>query len=73
MNDSHHKPASTKLCPLCNKDNQCALSAGQSIEHCWCQSSSISSQALSRIPASAKGRQCLCPQCGSPQGVKYER
>ncbi|THF77280.1 cysteine-rich CWC family protein [Cohnella fermenti] len=51
------------VCPLCGKENGCAMAAGRAPESCWCFAASLSADALGRIPPEAKGQSCLCREC----------
>ena len=58
-----NQPLDTSLCPLCGQANQCAISAGLPPESCWCMQTTVSQQALARLPSKARGKRCICPAC----------
>jgi hypothetical protein len=57
-----------KTCPLCGRDNQCAVAAGRPLEDCWCANVTINPRALADVPPESAGQRCLCPGCGQTQG-----
>lgn len=63
---------SPEVCPLCGQPNQCALeierSTGQKQDSCWCAQATFSAELLSRLPAHAVNRACICARCASGQG-----
>ncbi|MBV8619703.1 MAG: cysteine-rich CWC family protein [Curvibacter sp.] len=64
MNPSGSAPAAADICPLCGESNGCAMSrAGADPADCWCMRTPVAPEALARIPAAQRGRQCLCPHC----------
>jgi len=58
-------PIDTSKCPLCGKQNECAVAAGRDAESCWCMSVTMSATALASIPAEAQGKTCICARCAS--------
>ncbi|MDZ7861579.1 MAG: cysteine-rich CWC family protein [Acidovorax sp.] len=61
-------PISTaSQCPLCGQANQCAMAAGQPPETCWCMAAAVPPEALEKIPATERGKVCICPQCARPR------
>ncbi|MGM0873467.1 MAG: cysteine-rich CWC family protein [Bacillota bacterium] len=48
-------------CPLCNEENNCAITEGEKPESCWCMKVSISKQLLENI--SLGGNDCICKKC----------
>ncbi len=56
-------------CPLCGSANQCAVAQGLPPEHCWCMTSTVSPEALARLPAAERGQRCICPACGKTSSV----
>jgi predicted SprT family Zn-dependent metalloprotease len=38
------------------------MAAGKS--ECWCETVTISHEALERVPEEAKGKLCVCRKCG---------
>jgi hypothetical protein len=56
-----------EVCPVCGKANLCAMelakTTGEPQGPCWCTQVNFSAEALSRIPAGARGSACLCADC----------
>lgn len=53
-------------CPLCGRPNQCAPAASGSFGgDCWCARTTVSAEALERVPRAWRGIACLCPACAS--------
>lgn len=56
-----------KVCPLCGRDNRCAMAAGcgsgPPAAPCWCTRVTIPPPLLDRIPAAARGIACVCAEC----------
>lgn len=50
-------------CPLCGKDNQCAVTAGRPPEECWCMTLSVPQVLLEKIPSEFRRKACVCEQC----------
>jgi Cysteine-rich CWC len=50
-------------CPLCGKENQCALARGCPSTPCWCADVAIAAAVLASIPAEARGKACICRDC----------
>jgi hypothetical protein len=54
-------------CPLCGGPNACELAAAAAearpAGRCWCADERIAPELLARIPAQARGRQCVCRRC----------
>ena len=64
------KPEATR-CPLCNAENHCAISAGESLQSCWCQTAVVAPEALASLPEAERGVRCICPACArGPEGAK---
>ncbi|MCX2977343.1 hypothetical protein EYC82_08245 [Halieaceae bacterium IMCC11814] len=55
--------ASASTCPLCGKDNQCAIAAGREPATCWCWSANLDPLARERA-ADTADQQCICAHCG---------
>ena len=54
------------LCPLCGGANHCApASAGRLDVECWCTRTTVSREALARVPADLVDKACLCPRCAA--------
>lgn len=47
-------------CPLCNEPNHCKANSD---EPCWCSTVTIPQELRDRIPASYKGKACICRKC----------
>lgn len=58
-------PKNPSKCPLCGRDNDCAIAAGRDAESCWCMTATISPTTLGSIPAEARGKVCICARCAS--------
>ena len=56
-------------CPLCGRNNDCAVAAGRDPDSCWCMTATMSTSALTSIPLEAQGKVCICSACanGSPE------
>ncbi len=53
-------------CPLCGQPNGCAVArAGTFDTPCWCAEVRMSPAALASVPASERGRACLCASCAT--------
>jgi hypothetical protein len=50
-------------CPLCGRDNACAMVAGRAT--CWCFARRIPAEVLARVPEEARGVACLCARCAA--------
>lgn len=57
-------------CPLCGSGNQCAVQAARSEGQgegtdtlCWCMTVQVPPALRERLPAEARGRSCICPNC----------
>jgi hypothetical protein len=48
-------------CPLCTKENHCAIAQGEEPETCWCMKETIPQQLLEK--ASVATDQCICQKC----------
>ncbi|WP_083698134.1 cysteine-rich CWC family protein [Shewanella sp. UCD-KL21] len=51
------------VCPVCQQVNQCAVSAGQPIEDCWCLSASAKAVISDKLRTELKGKACVCQSC----------
>jgi hypothetical protein len=60
------------LCPLCGKVNLCGMeiekTTGMKQAACWCVGMDFSADLLSRVPAPAQGRACICAACAAKGG-----
>ncbi len=61
----------TTRCPVCGQSNRCAMEAeretGIQQPPCWCTQIDFSADLLARIPADARGKDCICPACAKPK------
>jgi hypothetical protein len=52
---------------LCGRGNDCAQererATGVPQGPCWCTQVDFGAELLARVPAQAKDRACICPQC----------
>jgi hypothetical protein len=54
------------LCPLCQKNNNCALESKESKgaeKTCWCMQTTVSDEVLAKVPADKKAKACICQSC----------
>ncbi|UGB29377.1 cysteine-rich CWC family protein [Metabacillus sp. B2-18] len=49
-----------KKCPLCQNDNQCAISKGQQPKTCWCMTASFPQKLLATTSFEDS---CICKKC----------
>lgn len=56
-------------CPLCSQANQCAMETervtGIKQPPCWCTQATFTAELLARIPASTRGKACVCAACAA--------
>lgn len=56
-------------CPLCGADNRCAVElareSGAPRKPCWCMTADFSRAPLASLPASLRGKACLCARCAA--------
>jgi Cysteine-rich CWC len=50
-------------CPICGRDNQCAVARGRGA--CWCFTRPIPDAVLEQVPEAARERACVCETCAS--------
>jgi hypothetical protein len=50
-------------CPICNKDNQCGVEAGQAIEACWCSKADFPKELFAQVSKEQLGKSCICKSC----------
>ncbi|WP_084671884.1 cysteine-rich CWC family protein [Halopseudomonas pelagia] len=68
------KPLANTLCPLCGGANTCQpAQAGHFDVPCWCTTTTISKEALARVPAEVGDKACLCPGCAAGAGDQRSR
>lgn len=63
-----------EVCPVCGQRNMCAMeierATGQKQDSCWCTQATFSAELLSRVPANAISRACICARCaGEPNPI----
>ncbi|MCM3748429.1 cysteine-rich CWC family protein [Paenibacillus pasadenensis] len=51
------------LCPLCSRDNRCAVAAGDNPASCWCVNAVFPSGLLERLPEALRDKVCICMSC----------
>ncbi|MDF2924168.1 MAG: hypothetical protein K0R57_3082 [Paenibacillaceae bacterium] len=51
------------ICPLCGRENHCAVGAGEDPSGCWCMTAKFPPGLLELVPAPARRRSCICRQC----------
>ncbi|GIU50021.1 MULTISPECIES: cysteine-rich CWC family protein [Shewanella] len=51
------------ICPICFKQNQCAVTAGLSIESCWCLTQSAEKKVDPKLLSDLSGKACVCQDC----------
>jgi hypothetical protein len=51
------------ICPLCGKENNCAMATGADPHSCWCMSLKVPEELLERIPKEIRGKACVCKEC----------
>jgi len=54
-------------CPLCAGPNACAMerqrATGEPQPACWCTQATFAPDLLTRVPAEARDRTCICAAC----------
>jgi Cysteine-rich CWC len=50
----------SKVCPICNRDNKCAISNGEQFNSCWCMTITIPAELLEKSPDKSR---CICQKC----------
>ncbi|WP_150276001.1 cysteine-rich CWC family protein [Paenibacillus tepidiphilus] len=50
-------------CPVCGKDNGCALAHGNPADTCWCMSFSVPRETLEQIKQLYPEASCICRDC----------
>lgn len=51
------------ICPLCKKENGCAVASGADASSCWCMQTKVPKELLEKIPQQDRGRSCVCQSC----------
>ena len=57
--------SSPNLCPLCGKENLCAVASDPDAKDCWCFHTEISPLARRKVAAIGQSGRCICPQCAA--------
>lgn len=51
-------------CPLCGRENTCAVAQGQDPSSCWCiQAPTFPPELLERVPPPLRDVACICREC----------
>ncbi len=70
MSSKHDSPppegVDPSICPLCGRPNGCAWAVGG--RECWCETATIPSEVLFRVPKHARGHACVCRECAESAG-----
>lgn len=61
MPDTNHPSGSH--CPLCGRDNRCAVQAGLPPASCWCMKAGFPSGLLELVPPERRRKACICQDC----------
>lgn len=51
------------ICPICGKDNECAIANGKNPNKCWCMNFNIKPEVLNIIKTKYKDKACICKNC----------
>ncbi len=54
---------SPTTCPICQRDNQCAMALGGTAASCWCHRGYSSASLMAHVPQHLKGKACICTAC----------
>ncbi len=57
-------------CPICGKNNGCAMVAGTDPYACWCMTTSVPKGLLNHIPEEFRNKSCICKECTSNYNKK---
>lgn len=52
-----------RICPICGKENNCAIANGKNPEECWCMNVSFPKEVFENIPDDKKDKSCVCLDC----------
>lgn len=55
-----NSPIDPMQCPLCQQNNHCGVNG---IDECWCVSSDIKPELLTKVPKELAKKSCICQQC----------
>ncbi|WP_153916685.1 cysteine-rich CWC family protein [Shewanella sp. TC10] len=61
--ENKQQVAEPLTCPVCLKENKCAVTAGLSIESCWCLTQSGKAKIDPKLLAGLNGKACICQSC----------
>lgn len=50
-------------CPICGKNNGCAMVAGTDPYACWCMTTSVPKGLLNHVPEEFRNKSCICKEC----------
>ncbi|MBI9012741.1 MAG: cysteine-rich CWC family protein [Clostridiales bacterium] len=50
-------------CPICGKNNGCAMVAGTDPYACWCMTTLVPKDLLNHIPEEYRNKSCICKEC----------
>lgn len=51
------------ICPICKKENKCAVVMGTDPKKCWCMDIKVPKGLLELIPDEDRGKSCVCKSC----------
>lgn len=51
------------ICPICGKENNCALVKGKPHSECWCNTTKVPKSLLDKVPEEQKKLSCICKEC----------
>lgn len=60
---THSHPTGGSACPLCGRDNGCAVQAGRDPAGCWCMNARFPAGLLERVPPEKRRKSCICQDC----------
>lgn len=59
----HNLKPDPAICPLCGRQNHCAVAADPDAKECWCESVEFPEELLAQIPDDAVRKRCVCQEC----------
>jgi len=63
----HSAPSAASVdplrCPLCGKQNACAVELGLTADACWCVAQTFPASLLERVPEPLRNVACVCREC----------
>lgn len=51
------------ICPVCGKDNGCAMLKGEDPKSCWCMTIQVPKELLNQVAPEERGKSCICKNC----------